>query len=179
MIKIEIDGEVRRSFSFPANLHAAMDFYRDLNRVVAWLPHISLVEQYNERQFRMQFHSTELGVYQVKIYCDLETTCDTAAKVLRVYPFSGNLAIKSTAGLYGLSAQGFYASESIFSENKNHTQIDYHLQLKARLPVPVAARFMPSSMLDLIARNIMHRRITEIVEGFIERSIAAYKADDG
>jgi hypothetical protein len=64
---------------------------------------------------------------------------------------------------------------SSYSSKSDHTQVDYHLLLKARLPVPTAARFMPSSVLDLIARNIMHRRITEIAEGFIARSISAFR----
>jgi hypothetical protein len=178
MIKIEIDGEVRRSFSFPADIQTTINFYGDVSRLVVWLPHITLVKQYNPRQFRMQFHSTELGVYQVNIFCDLEGECDAANKLLRVHPFPGSQPVRSSAGIYGLSAQGYFASQSIFIENQDHTQVDYYLQLKARLPVPSAARLMPSSVLDIVARNIMHRRINEIAEGFIERSVAAYREDD-
>jgi hypothetical protein len=35
-------------------------------------------------------------------------------------------------------------------------------------------RFMPGAMVNRIADNITERRVREIIEGFIERSIAAF-----
>lgn len=175
MIKIEIDGFVRRSFTFPANLNVAFDHFRELSTIVEWLPHITMVECYDGGKCRLLYHSVELSLYEINIYCDLDSEVDDQAKILRLRPVHSEKTIKPQANLHALTVQGYYASESVFTAEGGQTRIDYQLNLRARLPVPTAARLMPASVLDMIARNVMNKRIDEIVSGFINRSIQEYQ----
>lgn len=175
-MKIEINGDVSRSFLFPADASTALAFYSNLECMLDWLPHISLVQRYGENQFRMLFHSTELGIYQVRIFCDLEAEPDFAAQVLSVRPLDGKAKMIPRADLHSLSAQGLYASESHFRADGDQTHVHYHLKLQASLPIPLAARFIfPKRVAEFIAHSIMVHRMNEIAEGFIERSLETYR----
>jgi hypothetical protein len=175
MIKIEIDGSVERSFSFPADIKDAFIYYQDLGRIVGWLRHVRLVDSHGPNEYRVQYSSVELGVYRVNIYCDLVMSANEREGIIRYSPQKDFPPVKPEVGVNSLTAHGFYSSESVFRQTGNQTMIDYRLSLKARLPVPIAARIMPVSMLDLIAKNIMYRRIYEIADGFIEGSVQSYK----
>lgn len=176
MLKIEIDGTVRRSFLFPADCDTALFHYSNFPQNIAWLPHISLVEIYDDQQYRMMFSSVELGIYRVRIFCDLKVT--KRDDVLLIRPLEGRPPVRAEAGVNTLTAQGFYSSESTFRPQNGATRVNYRLSLRARLPVPFAARFMPASMLDLIAGNILNRHIHEIAGEFITRSVTAYRKKD-
>jgi hypothetical protein len=154
MIKIEIDGSVSRSFIFPADFKTAFEFYRDLGKITSWLEHIKLIAQHGPNQYRMLYHSTELGIYRVNIYCDLFSAVDKKEPILRVAPLHGIPPVKAEASMNTLTAQGFYSSESTFHEDGEQTKIDYTLSLRARLPIPFGARIIPVSVLDLIAQNV-------------------------
>ena len=175
MIKIEIDGSVSRSFIFPADLKTAFDYYRDLGKIAGWLGHIEMAERYGPHKYRMLYHSTELGIYQVKIYCDLFLAVDAKSRVLRVTPLQDVPPVRADASMSALTAQGFFNSQSTFYDAGEQTKIDYVLSLRARLPIPIGARIIPATVLDLIAQNIMSRRIDEIADGFIKRSIEAFQ----
>lgn len=172
---IEIAAAAQRSFIFPAGFAAAFEYYADLDNTFSHLPHISLVKQYADGGFRMAFSTTELGIYRVRIYCDLQAEINQAGGVLRMKPLETVKAAKREAGLNSLSAPGNFASQSIFHPQGEQTRIDYTLDLNARLPVPLGLRFMPEKVVEAIARSITQRRFQETVDGFIERSLAAYK----
>ncbi len=137
---IRIAGSVHRSFLFPADLPTACAYFGDFNHIARYLPHIGLVKAYAPNHFRMLYHTTELGVYRVRIYCDLEARFDEKKHVLRVAPLDGHPPVKSRVTINSLTSQGTYTSESVFRAGGGRTRVDYHLVLKARLPKPLGLK---------------------------------------
>jgi hypothetical protein len=172
---ITIAGSVERSFIFPAPLGEAFEFYADLNRTLSFLTHISLVEQRSEQRFRMLYHTVELGLYRVYLYCDIQSTLVRTDWALHIQPDMQPLPVRQEFGLNHLTAQGYYSSESMFYPSGDQTRIEYFLKLNAKMPVPFGARVIPESVLNSIAHNITQWRIHEIVEGFIHHSIQTYQ----
>jgi hypothetical protein len=107
--------------------------------------------------------------------CDIQVSLDRKACILRISPLENILPITLEAGIYSLTGYGYFNSESIFTDLGNQTEIDYHLSLRARLPIPFGIRLMPTSLLNSIAHSITQWRIDEIAEGFIKRSLQAYQ----
>lgn len=173
---IKITGSTQRSFIFPTNLDAAFDFFSDIGRILHYLPHISIVKKYNEQGYRMLYRTSELSVYRISIYCDITSDLDQKNQRLRIKPFQAiTHPIHARAGLYSLVSQGFFSSTSIFKPAGEGTQVDYELKLAAEMKVPLAIRFMPDGIVESLANNIMQKRMQEIIDGFIARSIRAYR----
>ena len=168
---IKIDGLTRRSFIFPAGLGSAFAYFSDLDRIFTWLPHISVLRKYSETSYRLLYSTIELGVYSVRIVCDIEATLDTSISILLLVPIKKPDQVESSFGLRSMQTQGSYSSESRFTPLGNQTRIDYSLRIQASLPTPLATMYMPSSVRNSIATRITSWRIHEIAEGFIERSI--------
>ena len=171
---IKLAGSVHRSFVFPADYQTAFNYYRDFNRTLSFLKHISVSNRYAEGEYRLEYNTKELGLYQVRLVCDMQVEIDHLQGILRIRPLQRASAVQSKAGMYSLYAQGFYNSESIFRAHGDRTEIEYKLRLRARLPIPMGLRFMPGSVINEIARNITRWRIREIADGFIERSLRAF-----
>jgi hypothetical protein len=172
---IKLDGSTHLSYTFPADLHTSFLYYSDIRRSLAFLPHISILDQYSDQEFRMLYATTESGVYNVRMVCDIQVMLNEAEGVLRIQPLDSIPPVESSVTLHSMTAQGFYRSQSIFTPgDKSFTEIDYRLELSASLPVPFAARIMPSSVLNSIAHNITNWRIHEIAHGFIQRSVQDY-----
>jgi hypothetical protein len=172
---ISITGYTQHSFIFPANRPTAFEFYSDWRRTLGYLTYISYQNQSNNQHFRMLYSTTELGIYQVQLYCDVITRLDRDTWTILIQPQEEIESMICQAGLHSMKAMGYYSSLSSFHEQGERTRIDYQLNLHAELPVPYAIRFMPASILQNVARGIMQRRIEEIVEKFIQRSIEAYQ----
>jgi hypothetical protein len=173
---IKIAGSVDRSFLFPTNLAMAYAYYSDASRLMNYLPHIYLVREFSGSRFRMLYNTTELGLYHIRIFWDVETVLQEG-HVIRIQPLQGVQPVKPEADVYSCTAQGCFSSQSFFyagGNGEDETRIDYRLQLQAQLPAPLAARLMPGPVLNQIANSIMHGRIREIADGFIERSIDAF-----
>ncbi len=145
------------------------------------LPHISLIGQLGAEQYRMVYSTVELGIYRVRMVCDIQVMLDEANGILRIAPLQDAPPVKSEITFNSLTAPGYYHSESVFhttDEDEQATRIDYQLQLDANLPIPYGARFMPAGVLNSIARNITNWRIHEIAQGFIARSIEDYRRQE-
>jgi len=172
---INIVGSVYRKFIFPADLATAFDFLGDMNRTLNYLPHISILRKYADGQYRMVFSSTELAVYRVRIICDIQADLDRDARVIRINPLLDVPPIKVDAGMYSLTGQGFYASQSQFVDQEGQTEIDYSLRLEAIFSKPFGLRLVPDAVIGNIAHNITHWRIHETADGYIERSTRAFQ----
>ena len=170
---IRVAGSVHRSFVFPAELPLAYAYYADIGRVLSYLPHICLVRTFAPDQLRLLYRSTELGLYHIRIFADVQTLLEDG-HVLHVRPLRGQPPIRPEAGAQSAAAQGVFASRSIFRDAGSQTRIEYELQLRADLPTPLGLRVMPGLVVRSIARSITNMRIREIVEGFIERSVDAF-----
>lgn len=171
---IKVAGSTQRAFTFPAELPVAFTYYSDIGRLLSYLPHIFLVQAFKFDQFRMLYSTTELGIYHIHIFCDLQLRLDERERVLKIEPLNNIPPVKAAAGAKSATTQGVYSSKSVFYPAGAETTIEYSLQLRADLPTPVGLRFMPGSVVNHVARNITRRRIREIAEGFIERSIDAF-----
>lgn len=168
---IHLTGAAHRSFLFPADVSTTSAYFGDIERVLGMLPHITLVKRYGANQFRALYHTAELGLYRVRIYCDLEAHLDPHQALLRVQPLSTHAPVKARATLNSLTAQGAYTSTSHFLAEGTHTRVDYRLRLRATLPTPLGLSLVPEGVLEQIARNITQWRIREIADGLVERSI--------
>jgi hypothetical protein len=170
---IKVAGSARRTFVFPAELPLAYAYYADIGRVLSYLPHICLVRSYGPDRLRLLYHSTELGIYHIRIFADAETLL-ADGRVLRVGVLDDVPPVKTVADLHSLTVQGQYSSESVFHDEGSQTRIEYQMQLRANLPTPSGLRFMPDIVVTRLAKSITKMRIHEIVEGFIERSTDAF-----
>lgn len=172
---IAIRGAVHRSFTFPADLPAAHAYFGDFRRILNLLPHIRLVKTHGPGQFRVLYRTVEVGVYDVRIYCDLHARLDRARSVLRVAPLTGIPPVKPRVTLTSLTAQGVYQSTSSFLDGGSSTQVEYHLELNAHLPKPIGLNLISDRVLERIAHSIVMWRIHEIADGFVERSIDDFR----
>ncbi|MCA9940114.1 MAG: SRPBCC family protein [Anaerolineales bacterium] len=174
---MKIAGSNSRTFTFPADIQTAINFYRDLTRLVDFLPHINMHEPLGDEKFRMIYSATEMGAYEITIVCDVQMVVSEDEGVIRVVPVDGFTPVKAKASFNSSQVQGYYASESVFvPDGARRTIIEYTFELLANLPRPKGLRFMPAVMVEGIAQNITQWRLREIVDGFIERSIAAFPA---
>ena len=174
---IEISGSVRRTFTFPARLPEALAYYADFDHTLHYLSHISIVRRFEAGQYRLRYATIELGIYHVRIFCDITTQIDQEGNLIRVLPLLDAPQISLEAGMYALTGQGTFESDSHFSDHGDSTQIDYQLQLDAVLQTPISLRFMPKNLVAEIAQNVTDWRFIETVEGFIERSIFTYQQE--
>jgi hypothetical protein len=172
---IKISGTTRQTFNFPADVATASHFYRDFNCILHYLPHIQLVKAYGPDQFRVMYHTLELSIYRVRIYCDLQVRYDEATQTLHVAPLLNKLPVKSEATVHSLTAQGYFTSQSVFRPRSDHSLVDYRLSLEARLPKPFGLMLIPDRVIEQIASNITDWRIHEIASGFIRRSVQVYR----
>ena len=173
---INIAGSTQRSFIFPAGLDAAIDFYADIGRILHYLPHISIINKYDQQSYRMLYRTAELSLYRVSIYCDLAAELDLENHRLLIKPFHApSPPIQARAGLYYLVSQGYFSSTSTFKPAREGTRVDYELELAAEMPMPHAIRLMPDGIVESLANSIMQKHMQEIIDGFIARSIRAYR----
>ena len=172
---IEIHGAVQRSFTFPAGLPEARAYFADFRHIVSLLPHIRLIRAHSADCFRVLYHTLELGVYDVRLYCDLQARFDAPKATLRVWPCTAAAPVKPRATLTSLTAQGEYRSTSTVRSAGAVTQVDYRLQLRAVLPKPVGLHLLSDRAVERAAHSIVMWRIREIADGFIARTLADYK----
>jgi hypothetical protein len=171
---IQVSGSTHRSFVFPAELATAFAYFSGLDRILTYLPHICVVRAYRFNQFRMLYSTTELGVYHIRIFCDLQARLDEKERTLSIIPLNGVPPAKTEKGIKSATTQGVFSSRSVFHPAGNETTVEYSLELQAELPTPGGLRFMPRSVVNHVAHSITQSRISEIAEGFIERSSDAF-----
>ena len=170
---IRVAGSGRWSFVFPGELPLAYAYYADVGRLLGYLPNICLVRAYEPDRFRLLYRSTELGLYQVRLFADVRTTLEEGS-IIRVHPLEGFPPVKARAGVHSTSAQGYFSSQSVFHAEGEQTRIEYSLQLRGDLPTPQGLCLMPGIVVNRIARRILKMRIREIATGFVERSCDAF-----
>lgn len=167
---ISIFGTTQMTFTLPTDVETAFAFYRDLDRLVHYLPRIEFVQAHTDNHLRLCYVSRELNAYDVEIYCDVQAEFDPDQRRIALRPQDADPPVKATSGFHSTTAYGRYASESIFYPEGEHTRLEYRIHLSAELPKPWALKFVPDSMMSAIANSISHMRINEIANGFIARS---------
>jgi hypothetical protein len=170
---IRVAGSAHCSFLFPAELPLAYAYYADIGRVLRHLPHICLAQTYGPDHLRLLYKSTELGIYRIRIFADVETILEDG-HVLHVMPIDCLPPVQVGCGAQSTTAHGKFTSQSIFYDRGSQTEIEYALRLQADLPKPGGLRLMPRRVVDSVARSITHTRIREIAAGFVTRSVDAF-----
>jgi len=170
---IRIAGAARRSFLFPAPLDAAFRFNSQLDAMLGLLPHIELVAAKGPRR-RLCYHATEAGLYHVRIYCTVLTEIDPREHRIRIRPTDD--PAPDHAGFRSMSGHGRYESTVSFDGHEDATRVVYALKLSATLPTPGSLRLLPEAVVNAHAAHRFRVRLDEILDGFVERSIAAYQA---
>jgi len=171
---IQVSGYETRSFIIPAELPMAFAYYSDLGRILTYLPHISLVRAYSHDQFRVLYSTMELGIYHIRIFCDLQACIDERERSLILQPMTDVPQVHPSAGAKSATTQGYYRSKSVFRDTGSATSIEYSLELEAALPTPLGLRLAPGHVVNRVAHDITLRRTREIADGFVERSIDAF-----
>lgn len=173
---IQVIGSFKKTYSFPAKLESAYRYFKNVPHILQLLPHISVVSRFHHNQFRMLYKTTELGLYRVKIYCDLAAESDDQMHRLWISPLqNGGASVKAQASLNSLTGLGSYSSSSEFRAAGNGTLIEYRLRLEFQVPAPLAVRLAPPQAVNKLAEAIANHRIQEIADGFIQRSILDYQ----
>jgi hypothetical protein len=172
---IKVAGNTKRSFLFSGNSHEAMEHYSDMGRIFMYLPKITISKQYSISQFRVMFQSTELNIYNIQLYCDLEVTIEKSNSTISVRPFDGKLPIKPKSGMHSSRGMAKFSSASVFVPDGKLTRVYYHLNLEGELPKPLAFSLVPDKITNHIADSIANRRIAEIADGFIVASLADFE----
>lgn len=175
---IKIVGEASRSFVFPANLETAYEFFSDIPRLVGYLPHITLIGRAKNGDLRVRFSSTELASYTINVVCDLRVRLEPEDYSLHIEPIDNLPAIHPERTLSSATARGYMACHVYFADGDadGATTIRYTLDMRGKLPRPSGLRFMPAGVINRIAQNITSVRLTEIADGFIDNSTAAFRA---
>jgi hypothetical protein len=123
----------------------------------------------------MVFRSTELSVYTIELYCDLEVMIDQKNATISVRPLDGKKPIKPKSGMHSSRGIANFFSTSQFVPDGKLTRVYYHLNLDGELPKPIAFSLVPDKITNHIAENIAKRRIAEIADRFIFSSIADFE----
>jgi len=172
---IHLVGMAKRSYLFPSSLHEAMQHYANMEGLFKYLPHITLIKTFSANQFRVLFSSTELSIYKIELYCDLEVTIDKESDIITVGLLYGKKPVKAKAGMHSSRGMAKFISTSEFKPQGENTRIYYHLNLIGELPKPRAFSLVPDNITNHIAESITKRRIFEIADGFIVGSLTDYE----
>lgn len=130
---IYLTGTAKRSYLFPGSIHEAMQHYAKMEGLFKYLPHITLKKAYSPTKFRVLFSSTELSIYKIQLYCDLEVTIDTENAIIAVGILDGKKPIKHKAGMHSSRGMATFTSTSQFRSDGENTRVYYHLNLKGNL----------------------------------------------
>ncbi|MCA9971918.1 MAG: DUF1997 domain-containing protein [Anaerolineales bacterium] len=176
---IKIASSAKLSFMFPADVDTAVAYYQDFARVVEFLQHIDLApsESVTPDEYRLCYHTVELGRYHIHVYCDVRVEVDHDEHVIRLLPIQNFPPIKTEVTLNSTTTRGNYSSVGYFyAAGEGATRIEYELRMEASPPKPKGMRFVPGRIVDSVAQNITTTRIREIAQGFIENSLQAFPA---
>ena len=168
---ISIAVSARRVFTLPANLPTSKAHFRDFRQTLEYLPYLCLIKTYARGQYRILYSAAERGVYRVNLYSDIETRFDESEDALCVTPLKGVPPVASKATLGSLTGQGDYTSRLILRSAGAQTKARYEVRITATLAKPVGLRLIPNPAVRLFVERVVRRRIQEIADVFIQRSI--------
>ncbi len=172
---ITLNGSVQRHFYFAADPLTSLIYFSQLDRIAHHLPHIGVVDSYDENRVRIRFQTVELGAYTITIYCDLELTVDVPGNAIYIRPLDGCPPVPDEATLNATTGYGFFTNTARLTPGEDDsTNIDYRFQFESRLERPRGLRMMPKRIVDRIAQSISMGRVGEIADGFMENATDAF-----
>ena len=173
---ISIAVSARRVFTLPVDLRTSREHFRDFQQTLRYLPDLGLVKTYAQDQYRIVYSAAHAGVYRVELYSDIQARFDDAEDVLYVTPLEGIPAVASKATLGSLTGQGEYSSRLAFRAAGTRTNAAYDVRISATLAKPLGLKLIPDRAVRLFVERVVQRRIKEITDAFIQRAIAALRA---
>lgn len=168
---ISIAVSARRVFALPADLPTTKAHFRDFRKTLQYLPDLCLVRTYAQDQYRILYSAAEAGVYRVDLYSDIQARFDEAEDILFVTPLNGISPVASKATLGSLTGQGDYLSRLILRSAGPCTNAEYDVRITATLAKPVGLKLIPNPAVRYVVERVVRRRIKEITDVFIRRSI--------
>ena len=172
---ISIAVSARRVFTLPADLAATRAQFRDFRQTLRYLPDLRLVKTHAPDQYRILYSAAQAGVYRVNLYSDIQACFDEAEDTLYVTPLNGFPAVASKATLASLTGQGDYSSRLRLRSAGQRTNAEYEVQIRATLAKPVGLKLIPDPAVRLFVERVVRRRVQEIADAFIRRSIEALR----
>ncbi|MBE2197718.1 MAG: hypothetical protein IAE79_03840 [Anaerolinea sp.] len=176
---IKIASNVKISFMFPADWETAFTYYSHIPRLVEHLPHIDLtpLETMAEGEYRLYYHTVELGRYHIHVYCDIQVELDWENHTIHLLAVNNFPPVETNVTINSTSTRGYYSSVGTFAAvGDDETRIEYTLQLKANPPRPKGMRLVPGKIVDMVTHNITTNRMKEIADGFIKNSLQSFPA---
>jgi hypothetical protein len=170
---ISIAVSARRVFTLPADLPTTRAQFRDFRQTLQYLPDLRLVKTYAPEQYRILYSAAHARVYRVDLYSDIQARFDEAEDTFYVTPLKGIPAVASKATLGSLTGQGDYSSRLILRSAGPRTDAKYDVRISATLAKPVGLKLIPNPAVSLFVERVVRRRIQEITDVFIRRSIEA------
>ena len=80
---LTIAASVQRSYLFPARRAQALAWHRDVDRLLQFLPHVSVVHKEGDGAYRLLYSAVEAGLYRVRIHCDVRVAFDPDREIGR------------------------------------------------------------------------------------------------
>ena len=173
---IKLNGAAQREFQFASDVNTVMQYFGGLSRMVHYLPHLELLEEYSPTEVRVQYTSLELGAYAINIITDLECLVDADNLTIILRPLKGKAPVKGEAKLNSTIGYGYFTSAAYLENSGSGTLIDFRLKMAANLPRPRGLRMMPGRVVNRIASSISQGRVNEIIDGFMADAIDSFPA---
>jgi hypothetical protein len=171
---IRVDGSVKRSFLFPAELLDTFDYYQNYINIFHYLPHIDIDKVINQNEFRLKYETIELGMYRIKIFCRIQAELLQNEFSIRMKSIEPAEKPPDSRGIYSATTSGEFTSVSQFESHQNQTIVHYQLNLRANLPAPYGLALIPEAARNRLSAGITRYRIDEIAAAFIRRSVDGY-----
>lgn len=171
---IRIDGSVQRSFLFPAELETAINFYQNYPKIFRYLTHIHIDKIFSESQFRLKYETVELGLYRVKIFCQIQAEVIPDENRLEIQTINFAEKTPPANGIYSATSGGEFSSISQFERYRHQTIVHYQISLRADLPTPYGLKLIPEATRNRLSAGITRYRMQEIAGTFIKQSIEGF-----
>ncbi len=171
---LHISVSSHRKFEIACDLLGVEAHFSNFERMLEDLPALKVSRVWGPHQYRIGYGANFAGVYQVDLFSDIQARFDAAAHVLAVSPLRGLPAVTAQVTLRSLTGQGGYASRLVFHAQKDCTVADYDLTITADIPKPVRLNLVPDSVARTVVQAIVQRRVQEITDLFIVRTMSRF-----
>ena len=167
MISIVVSAQ--RTFTLPANLVTVMAYFREFERTIRDLDHLSLVKTHAQDQYRILYSAAEAGIFQVAFYCDLQVQFDERNQAIRVIPLAGIPPVQPKVTINSMTGQGYYASQALFQSAGSNTAVQYAVEIRAEVPKRLELKLVPDALVKRVVENLVSQRLKVITDRFIAR----------
>ena len=167
---INIAATARCSFTLPADLVTTAAYFRDLERTLQDLPHLSLVQTHGPGQYRILYSAAEGGVYHVALYCDIQVQFDETTQTICVTPATGIPPVLPRVTINSLTGQGCYSSRAVLRSAGPRTSVTYDVETKAQLPKPRGLALVPDQVVKRAIEAVVQQRLQDYTDAFTLRA---------